>query len=265
MFGLEQGYSHSNVMTLQVKYNSLYEEFLSVADSCINEGILKVLKEYYTPQIDSNRKLSQIKDLRTLLKVLEKRDYLSYNNVEPLFYISINFLNDLKIESKIRDYKFHLQNTQTFPLINMYQSKDANKNKKETDISNVIKSDISQSKIPTNDSKYQTSQSNVESCRTVLEQKAILQQTLLLQISERIGRSWRDTARYLNIPEYQIDAIQNKYPSDLREQSFEALKLYVSQYDTGNWELNLIRALEKARRRDLKELAEKFIINNGKD
>lgn len=52
----------------------------------------------------------------------------------------------------------------------------ANENKKETDISKVIKSDISQSKIPTNDSKYQASQSNVESCRTVLEQKAILQQ-----------------------------------------------------------------------------------------
>lgn len=126
MFGLEQGYSQSNIMTLQVKYNCLYKEFLSVADSRVNERTLQVLKEYYTPQIDSNRKLSQIKDIRTLLKVLEKRDHLSYSNVEPLFYISSNFLNDFKIESKIRDYKYHLRNMQTFPLVNMYKSIDGN-------------------------------------------------------------------------------------------------------------------------------------------
>lgn len=41
------------------------------------------------------------------------------------------------------------------------------------------------------------------------------------QISERIGRSWRDTVRYLGIPEYQIDIIQNKHPNDMKEQSYE--------------------------------------------
>lgn len=44
---------------------------------------------------------------------------------------------------------------------------------------------------------------------------------MLSQISERIGRSWRDVARYLGIREYQIDIIQNKYPYDLKEQSYE--------------------------------------------
>lgn len=264
MFALEKGDPLNNVMMLQIRYNYLREEFLSAAQFHITEGILEVLKEYYKQYINSNRKLSQIKDLRTLLKVLEKRDCLSYINVEPLYYISNNFLNDFQMGKKIEDYKFHVQKVQIVPFINMYQKISVNKEKDETELSNVIKCSTSQSNVITSDPKYQASQSCIESHKTALDEKAILQQRLFLQISERIGRSWRDTARYLNIPEYQIDEIQCKYPCNLKEQSLEALKLYVSQYDTGSWELNLIRALEKARRRDLKELAEKFIINKGK-
>lgn len=265
MLAFEKGNSLNDIVALQIKYICLRDEVLSVAQFHITESILKMLKEYYAQIINSNRKLSQIKDIRTLLKVLEKRDCLSYNNIEPLSHISNNFLNDIQIQTKVKDYKLHIQNMQTAPLINMYQNTDVNKVKDESELSNVTKSNISQSNVLTSDPKYQASKSYVENQKTASDEKAIFQQRLLLQISERIGRSWRDTARYLNIPEYQIDAIQCKYPCNLREQSLEALKLYVSQYDTGNWELNLIRALEKARRRDLKELAEKFIINKGKD
>nr|XP_012148761.1 PREDICTED: fas-associated death domain protein isoform X1 [Megachile rotundata] len=265
MFALEKGNSLDDIMILQMKYDCLREEFLSAAQFDITEGMLEVLKKYYTQYINSNRKFSQIKDIRTLLNVLEKRDCLSHSNIEPLSYISSNFLNDFEIKKKIGDYKLHIQNMQTAPLINMYQNTDVNKDKNGTELSNIRKSSISQSNVLTSDPNCQASQSNVENQNPALDEKALLQQRLLLQISERIGRSWRDTARYLNIPECQIDAIQCKYPCNLREQSLEALKLYVSQYNTGSWELNLIRALEKARRRDLKELAEKFIINKGKD
>lgn len=44
---------------------------------------------------------------------------------------------------------------------------------------------------------------------------------VLLQLKERLGRSWRDVARHLNIRECEINAIQIKYPSDLKEQSYE--------------------------------------------
>jgi len=49
---------------------------------------------------------------------------------------------------------------------------------------------------------------------------------VLLQIKDRLGRSWRDVARRLNIRECEIDAIQSKYPYDLKEQSNE-VKLYI--------------------------------------
>ena len=241
------------------------EEFLSAAQACIDEGILGILKEYYAHYIDSNRKLSQIKDLRALLKVLEKRDILSFCNVEPLSYISSTFLNNSDVLNKIRDYnKFHLQNTQYSPLHNMYEdtsvpagSSTENGNNSKTDNKNCAPQPKVQNFKP---QSQPVSQRHVTSPMTYSTQEAILQQMVLSQISERIGRSWRDTVRFLDIPEYQIDVIQNKYPFDLKEQSYEALKLCISKYSTDSWKLNLLRALEKARRRDLKELAEELII-----
>lgn len=44
---------------------------------------------------------------------------------------------------------------------------------------------------------------------------------MLLQLKDRLGRSWRDVARHLDIRECEIDAVQSKYPFDLKEQSYE--------------------------------------------
>lgn len=40
------------------------------------------------------------------------------------------------------------------------------------------------------------------------------------------------------------------------------LQIYVSQSDTEQWAINLIRALEKGRRKDLKELVEELILKD---
>ncbi|XP_054014108.1 fas-associated death domain protein [Hylaeus anthracinus] len=235
-------------MTVEVKYSCLREEFLSITQSNIDDRALKVLKEYYADYIHSKRKLGLVNDLRTLLKILEKRDVLSYSKIEPLDYISKNFLNDPLVQKKIEDYKFYLQNTQYLSFCDMYQDENEFKDKDTKE-------------VRTNEPECQaTSQSHATNFRSCSEQESKLQQMVLLQIGERIGRSWRDTVRYLGIPEYQIDAIQEKYPMNMKEQSFEALKLYMYQYSTDKWKLNLVHALEKARRRDLKELAEKLIM-----
>lgn len=44
---------------------------------------------------------------------------------------------------------------------------------------------------------------------------------MLLQLKDRLGRSWRDVARHLDIRECEIDAVQSKYPFNLKEQSYE--------------------------------------------
>lgn len=250
------------MLTIVVRYTCLCEEFLSAAQACIDERILGILKEYYAHYIDSNRKLSQIKDLRALLKVLEKRDILNFCNVEPLSYISTTFLNDSVVLNKIRNYnKFRLQNTQYSPLHNMYEDTSGSSAEHENNSKTDNKSCAPQPKGQSFKLEgQQVSHRHVTSPTTYSTQEAMLQQMVLSRISERIGRSWRDTVRFLDIPEYQIDAIQNKYPFDLKEQSYEALKLCICKYSTDSWKLNLLRALEKARRRDLKELVEELII-----
>ncbi|CAK9832403.1 Fas-associated death domain protein [Anthophora retusa] len=235
-FNLERGNPLANAIMMENEFNCIRSEFLSVARICIDESILSVLKKYYEQYIDSNRKLSQIKDIVALLKVLEKRDVLSCNNIEPLLYISNNFLNNPIIQKKLNDYKIYLQNKPYTPLYNMYQDSDDSEASKELSHKHI----------------YQ--QTNYS------EDEIALQQILLLHISERIGRSWRDTVRYLGLQEYQIDVIQNNHAFDLKEQSYQALKLCISQDKSGNWKLNLIQALEKARRRDLKEFAENLIL-----
>lgn len=110
---------------MEQEYICLREEFLSAAEGHVNKIALNILKEYYKQSVDSNRKLSQIKDLSTLLDTLEKRDVLSYYNVEPLLYISNNFLNDFQIQSKLKNYQIYIQNMQ-YPLsCNMYQESNS--------------------------------------------------------------------------------------------------------------------------------------------
>ncbi|XP_076753506.1 fas-associated death domain protein [Xylocopa sonorina] len=234
----------ANIMKTDNEYLSLCEEFLFVVQHHLDQSTLNSLKEYYAPCINSNRKLSQIKDIRALLKVLEKRDALSYDNIEPLLYISNNFLNHCEIQSKLNDYLNYLKNIQYPTSYNMYRERNTNKHKKSKTL-NITES---------------TTQTN--KCND--EHETALQQMLLSCISERIGRAWRDTVRYLDVPEYQIDAIQIKYPLDLKEQSYEALKLFMYQYSNVDWKIKLIHALEKARRRDLKELVERLILESNK-
>lgn len=224
---------------MESRYKCLLEDFLSVAEMHVNQATLNSFKDRYRQCIDSNRKFSQIKDLRTLLRILEKRDALSCDNIEPLLYIS-NFVNDRQMTSKIRQYKDNYQNIAYFPSYNMNQNLNGNAN-----------------------SQFQLSV-NENNASNYCEKEVALQNTLLSRLSERIGRSWRDTVRYLGVPEYQIDAIQSKHAFDLKEQSYQALKLYINQYSDSNWKLNLINALEKARRRDLRELVERLIIELDK-
>nr|XP_033331695.1 fas-associated death domain protein [Megalopta genalis] len=235
-------------MTIESKYHHLCAEFVSVAQLHVDDKIFDAIKDYYKTYINSKRKLSQIKDLNALMKILEKRDTLSYDNIEPLVDISNNFLKESHIHTLIKDYKSYLENTEYSKFCGMYKDENEHESKP-----------TQKTQVPTTQEKHQISESNTSSqkysknLRSYSAQEETLQEMVLLQISEKIGRSWRDTVRYLGVPEYQVDIIQNKYPFDIKEQSYK--------YCIDDWKLKLIHALEKARRRDLKELVEKLIIS----
>lgn len=102
------------------RYSLLRQDFLSIAESLVDHNVLDELKKHYERDIDSNRKLSRTNDLGTLVKLLEKRDVVSYDNIEQLLHISRTYVNSPDLENKLLEYKSWLLITP--PFCNMYQS-----------------------------------------------------------------------------------------------------------------------------------------------
>jgi len=104
------------------KYSSLRQDFLNSAESYINNDILNQLKCNYAHYINSKRKLSKIKDFKTLIKLLEKQDIISYKNIEQLQFISKTFIDKANLNNKLLDYENWLKSTQLPQFCDMYQS-----------------------------------------------------------------------------------------------------------------------------------------------
>lgn len=104
------------------KYRSLRQDFLGIAESFVDSDVLDQLKHNYAHDIDSKRKLSKVKDLKTLMRLLEKRDIISYDNIEQLWYISKTYIDKPELECKLLEYENWLQTAPPLPAYNMYQS-----------------------------------------------------------------------------------------------------------------------------------------------
>ncbi|KYN36547.1 Death domain-containing adapter protein BG4, partial [Trachymyrmex septentrionalis] len=251
------------------KYTLLCQDFLSITEPFIDSNILNQLKCNYAHEIDSKRKLSQTKDLKKFIRLLEKRDIISYSNIEPLWCISKRYIHKPDLESKLQDYESWLKAVSSLSLCNIYQSEVLVPSLSSESICSeyACNSMLSQLLIE-NSTKSFSNSSQTLYCNSKqkdqynLYKRRKLQEAVMLQVKDRLGRSWRDVARHLGITECEIDAIQSKYPYDLKQQSYEILKIYILQSDTEQWAVNLIHALEKGRRRDIKELVEELILKN---
>ncbi|XP_011160758.1 fas-associated death domain protein isoform X2 [Solenopsis invicta] len=250
------------------KYSLLRQDFLNIAEPFIDSNVLDQLKRNYAHEIDSKRKLSQIKDLKTFIRLLEKRNIVSYSNIEPLWYISKTYIHKPDLDNKLQDYENWLKNL-TMPLLSLYDIYQKDETSEFTSLESACSShhNLSQSSIRGSSTILssnipQTLHCNQKTIRQNVHDLKIdkLQNEVIVKIQDRMGRYWRDIARHLGIRECDIDAIQNKYPYDSRDQSREMLLIYTKQSDMEQWAINLIRALEKARRRDLKEIVEELTL-----
>lgn len=103
------------------RYNLLRKEFLSIAEPLIDSNVLDELKLKFAHDIDSKRKLSKVTDLQMLIRLLEKRNIISYDKIEQLQYIS-KFIGDSNLENSLTDYENWLKTVPLLHLYNMYQS-----------------------------------------------------------------------------------------------------------------------------------------------
>ncbi|XP_011862808.1 PREDICTED: fas-associated death domain protein [Vollenhovia emeryi] len=248
------------------RYNQLRQDFLGVAGPLVDSDILDQLKLNYTHDIDSRRKLSRIKDLGAFIRLLEKRNIVSYSDIEPLWFIAKKYIHRPDLDSKLEDYESWLK---TAPLLcDAYRSDETFVPTSESTGSTCSSAHNAPQTSTGSSAKSFAISTQTLHCNSEheelcgLHRRKLLQETVLLQIKDRLGRSWKDVARHLGIRECEIDAVCSKYPYDLKEQSYEILKIYMSQSSTEQWAINLIRALEKGRRRDLRELVEELILKD---
>lgn len=107
------------------RYSLLRQTFLSIAEPLIDSNILDQLKRNYAHEINSKRKLSQIKDLQMFIRLLEKRDIMSYSNIQPLWYIMKKYIHKPDLQSKLEDYESWLNTVPLSSLCNKYQSDES--------------------------------------------------------------------------------------------------------------------------------------------
>lgn len=107
------------------QYNLFRQDFLSIAEPFIDCDILDTLKANYAHDIDSRRKLSSVKDLKTFIRLLEKRNIISYKNIKELQCISNLFIGNADLESKLLDYENWLKTASISHLCDMYQSNES--------------------------------------------------------------------------------------------------------------------------------------------
>ncbi|XP_059059799.1 uncharacterized protein LOC131853022 [Achroia grisella] len=201
---------------------------------------LNLLKNIYKYVINSPRRFEKIATVGQLLKVLEIRDVLTENNIEPLKEIA-QFINDGgEILRRINVYEnTHIKKE----YCNHYDSETVLPESKPKHKNEGLEN------IPINGGNPYIHMS---------KQK---KQRILETVIEQIGIFWRDLARNLKIRECVIDEIDKECDS-LYSKASKLLELFEKRADPQKWFSDLCNGLERARRRDLTKSIQDVMMMN---
>lgn len=199
-------------------YIQLRESVISKSN-CVSPPELNNFVLEYAQIINSKRRCSSIKNLEELICLLEKRDFISPDNVKPL----------LSIRDRIRE-------PQRLPSYS--DSGDS--------YSNGIYDDYGRQ-------MSNSTESHSDDFRT-----RSLPDRVMEKVSEEIGRKWKDLARHLGLREGDINQIETRYPNDLKQRVYACL-IKFQKNNPESMEKKLLKALEKSRRKDLRDEVEAIL------
>lgn len=146
-------------------YQNLKEHFLEVAKSRIVPSVLNTLKVTYSDVINSARCTDYIDSVEGLLRILEKRGALSYDNIEPLKHISSTFVNDPGLERALREYEARICRSSPLPLCNVYEM-HAGKYV-EGGPRSRLHGTLNRSDLPSSNSSESTNDHDINNCNSV--------------------------------------------------------------------------------------------------
>lgn len=216
--------------------------------------ILNKIKLHFKDKINSKRTFERINTFEELFNVLKKRNEICFNKTDA-YKITLNVIDDKASfkESEISN----LRNE----FVNLSKTTDTNElhcGPSTQLLSKEQQNVLQEPHINIGTKKYEAySLNNIHwDCKSEFSKRKEFEKSVMLQVSERIGSKWRNLARYLDITETIIDQIEIKYNLDLKEKAYQILKMSQSELDFHNWKVKLTHALEKVRRKDLRDWIE---------
>ncbi|XP_073951471.1 fas-associated death domain protein [Choristoneura fumiferana] len=209
---------------------------LKVGMSEMHSSVIQAMKVLYKKQINSIRRFEQIETVGQLLKVLEKRDVLSEEDILPLKVLAQQLPYNTDILKDIAEYE---ESYAPRKPLNQYVVK------KEQQV-------VEQNEPPAVVGKYSSFRDGLSDAR---------RDRVIETVTEEIGPYWRNLARYLGIHEYKIDEIQCLSITQA-EKAMQIMEIYRARADRQKWFFDLMDALEKAHRRDLSDTIKKIATMN---
>ncbi|XP_018577478.1 fas-associated death domain protein [Anoplophora glabripennis] len=205
-------------MTKEEKYSHLRNTLIGI--SC-RDNELNILKQHFRNEIFSDRRYDRIHNLMNLIKILEKRDVISPNDISSLGYIA-NVL----------------QNNDIIELINHFNVPTQ---------AEPVRQNVAAPVEPMNQNVGPAN--NIGRVLPVIDTDPTGRVYDL--ICREIGQKWKDFARALKIGEGYIDQLEYQHRSNIEEITRQVIIYHRQICDPPYWKYKLTQALDEARRKDL--------------
>ncbi|CAG9785045.1 unnamed protein product [Diatraea saccharalis] len=222
-------------MTLS-EYSHLREQVIkSFSENERHGQLLSSLKELFREKINSPRRFEEITTIGQLLRILEIRDALSENNIQPLKDIVHRLPSNSRLLQRIIEYE---QSHVPVEPINYYASEHLPQQSHRAPVESFVTNNLN----------------------TTMSEKKV--QRIKQTIIEDIGVFWKDFGRSLGIKENTIDEINEDYRK-VPMKAKQVLEIYLeTKADSKTWFYDICEALESSRRKDLCKKIKKISVMN---
>ncbi|KAJ8917544.1 hypothetical protein NQ315_005593 [Exocentrus adspersus] len=190
---------------------------------------LQEFKLHFRNDMDSERRYDRITNLMSLIRILEKRDVLRPDSLDPFNYLA--------------------EQLQRKDIIRFINNPDDER-------------PVLVQPLTSNIGHYNENGSTTTS-RVLPQIDPDPERRVYDLICADIGKKWKDFARALKIPEGFIDELEDKHRHRIPEMTREVIVYHRQSCDPRYWRVELCQGLIKARRSDLSLSVEKVFAMHG--
>lgn len=207
---------------------------------------LEEIKQLFMHDIKSNRRLENVQNISHLIDVLERRDLLSPDNIEPLRILADHCPSKV-FQGAIATYERPKQTKPEF--YNIYQEERLAENIQPLKLSESAKTSTT------------TPTSAPQACAPFVPLSDAKRLAIHKLLSRELGKFWRGFGRELEIGEGTMDELEIRFPRDLSSRIVSLLHLFEEDecHDPKHNVLLICRALDGCQRKDLRRKVENIM------